>query len=336
MTVAVSFQNVSRHYGQVRAVDGVNLDIKEGEFFAMLGPSGSGKTTCLRLIGGFEQPSSGHIEIFGEAADGLPPYQRNVNTVFQDYALFPHMTIGENVAYGPMIKGVTRADRENMAREALQMVKLAGYESRRPSQLSGGQRQRVALARALINQPKVLLLDEPLGALDLKLREEMQEELKDLQRQIGITFVFVTHDQSEALSMADRVAIFNEGRIVQEGPPAEVYERPRNRFAANFVGSSNVLDPEFSTSHGGPRNWCSLRPEKIGVSSGWMPLPTGQCGTKGEVTSVSYQGAVTRVSAHIGPVKLVAAVPPGAQTLKVGDTVNLFWKRESLQPMEDE
>jgi putative spermidine/putrescine transport system ATP-binding protein len=336
MAVAVSFQNVSRHYGKVRAVDDVNLKIEEGEFFAMLGPSGSGKTTCLRLIGGFEQPSSGHIEIFGEAAEGLPPYKRNVNTVFQDYALFPHMSIGENVAYGPMIRGIPRADRDAMARESLQMVKLGGYESRKPSQLSGGQRQRVALARALVNQPKVLLLDEPLGALDLKLREEMQEELRDLQRQIGITFVFVTHDQGEALSMADRVAIFNEGRIVQEGRPSEVYEKPRTRFAARFVGSSNVLDSDFCSTHGGPRNWCSLRPEKIGVSSGWMPLPTGLCGTKGEITSVNYQGAVTRVTAQSGAIRLTASVPPGGHALKVGDTVNLFWKRESLQPMEDE
>jgi putative spermidine/putrescine transport system ATP-binding protein len=336
MAVAVSFQNVSRHYGKVRAVDDLNLQIEEGEFFAMLGPSGSGKTTCLRLIGGFEQPSSGHIEIFGEAAEGLPPYQRNVNTVFQDYALFPHMSIGENVAYGPMIKGVPRADREAMARNALEMVKLSGYEERKPSQLSGGQRQRVALARALVNQPKVLLLDEPLGALDLKLREEMQEELKDLQRQLGITFIFVTHDQGEALSMADRVAIFNEGRIVQEGPSADVYERPRTRFAATFVGSSNVIDPDFSSSHGGPHSWCSLRPEKIGVSSGWMPLPTGQCGTKGEVTSASYQGAVTRVTVQSGGTKLTASIQPSAQAFKPGDTINLFWKRESLVPMEDE
>ena len=215
MSPAVKFVNVCRHFGPVRAVDGVTLDIAEGEFFAMLGPSGSGKTTCLRLIAGFEQPTEGHIEIFGETAEGVPPYKRNVNTVFQDYALFPHMTVGENVAYGLMIKGVPRAERERRARDALAMVKLAGYEDRRPSQLSGGQRQRVALARALVNGPKVLLLDEPLGALDLKLREQMQEELKALQKKLGITFVFVTHDQGEALSMADRVAIFNDGKIVQ-------------------------------------------------------------------------------------------------------------------------
>jgi len=230
MTTAVSFQNVSRHFGSVRAVDDVTLTIASGEFFAMLGPSGSGKTTCLRLIAGFEQPTNGHIEIFGETAEGLPPYRRNVNTVFQDYALFPHMTILENVGYGLMVKGVPRVAREKKALETLDLVELKGFDARRPSQLSGGQRQRVALARALVNEPKVLLLDEPLGALDLKLREQMQVELKTLQRNLGITFVFVTHDQGEALSMADRVAIFNHGRIVQVGAPEDIYERPRNRF----------------------------------------------------------------------------------------------------------
>ena len=218
----------------MRAVDGVTLDIAAGEFFAMLGPSGSGKTTCLRLIAGFEQPDEGHIEIFGETAEGVPPYKRNVNTVFQDYALFPHMTVGENVAYGLMIKGVGRGRARSKAKDALDMVKLAGYEERRPAQLSGGQRQRVALARALVNGPKVLLLDEPLGALDLKLREQMQEELKALQKELGITFVFVTHDQGEALSMADRVAIFNDGKIVQVGTPADIYERPQLALCRRF------------------------------------------------------------------------------------------------------
>ena len=213
--IAVSFQKVSRHFGQVRAVDSVDLDIARGEFFAMLGPSGSGKTTCLRLIAGFEQPTSGHIEIAGETAEGVPPYRRNVNTVFQDYALFPHMNVLDNVAYGLMVRGMGAAARRAKADEALKLVALGGYGSRRPGQLSGGQRQRVALARALVNEPKVLLLDEPLGALDLKLREQMQVELKTLQRKLGITFVFVTHDQGEALSMADRVAIFNDGKIVR-------------------------------------------------------------------------------------------------------------------------
>ena len=295
MTPAVRFQNASRRFGSVRAVDGVTLDIVEGEFFAMLGPSGSGKTTCLRLIAGFEQPDEGHIEIFGETAEGVPPYKRNVNTVFQDYALFPHMTVGENVAYGLRIKGVGRADREAKARNALAMVKLAGYEDRRPAQLSGGQRQRVALSRALVNGPKVLLLDEPLGALDLKLREQMQEELKALQKELGITFVFVTHDQGEALSMANRVAVFNEGRIIQVGSPADVYERPQSRFVADFVGSSNVLSPAFASGHGGAAKWTSLRPEKIGVFPSGTPVPEGHAHTDGEIKMISYQGAVTRL-----------------------------------------
>ena len=234
MTAAVLFENVSRHFGAVRAVDAVDLAVAEGEFFAMLGPSGSGKTTCLRLMAGFEQPTGGHIEIFGETAEGVPPYRRSVNTVFQDYALFPHLSILDNVAYGLMVKGVAKDERRRAAEDALAMVKLPGYGVRRPGQLSGGQRQRVALARALVNKPKVLLLDEPLGALDLKLREQMQEELKSLQKSLGITFVFVTHDQGEALSMADRIAVFNDGKIQQLGTPEEVYKQPRTRFRRRF------------------------------------------------------------------------------------------------------
>src|SRR5687767_7409547 len=281
MVAAVSFQSVSRHFGSVRAVDAASFEIAAGEFFAMLGPSGSGKTTCLRLIAGFDQPTSGHIEIFGETAEGIPPYRRNVNTVFQDYALFPHMNVLENVGYGLMVKGVGRTERERQAREALAMVKLAGMEARRPSQLSGGQRQRVALARALVNRPKVLLLDEPLGALDLKLREQMQVELKALQQALGITFVFVTHDQGEALSMADRVAIFNEGRLVQIGTPEDVYERPQTRFVADFVGSSNLLEPAFSAAHGGYHGWASLRPEKIRVAPAGTRWADSSAGVEG-------------------------------------------------------
>ncbi len=219
MTAAVLFSKVSRHYGLVKALDEVDLEVLEGEFFVMLGPSGSGKTTCLRQIAGFEQPTSGHIEIFGETAEGVPPFRRNVNTVFQDYALFPHLNVLDNVAYGLMIRGIAKTERYRSAEEALDLIALPGLGKRRAGELSGGQRQRVALARALVNKPRVLLLDEPLGALDLKLREQMQEELKILHRQLGITFIFVTHDQNEALSMADRVALFNQGRIVQVGTP---------------------------------------------------------------------------------------------------------------------
>jgi putative spermidine/putrescine transport system ATP-binding protein len=335
MPPAVRFVNISRRFGSVRAVDGVTLDIVEGEFFAMLGPSGSGKTTCLRLIAGFEQPDEGHIEIFGDTAEGVPPYKRNVNTVFQDYALFPHMTVGENVAYGLMIKGVPRADREAKARDALAMVKLAGYEQRRPAQLSGGQRQRVALSRALVNGPKVLLLDEPLGALDLKLREQMQEELKALQKELGITFVFVTHDQGEALSMANRVAIFNDGKIVQVGSPSDVYERPQSRFVADFVGSSNVLSPTFASRHGGAAKWTSLRPEKIGVFPTGTPAPAAHAYTDGEIKAVSYQGAVTRLCAEAEEMRITAELPAGAAPFKEGDRVRLIWPQAAMVTMEE-
>ena len=335
MSPAVRFINVCRHFGSVRAVDGVTLDIAEGEFFAMLGPSGSGKTTCLRLIAGFEQPNEGHIEIFGETAEGVPPYKRNVNTVFQDYALFPHMTVGENVAYGLMIKGVDRAEREAKAKDALSMVKLAGYEQRRPSQLSGGQRQRVALARALVNGPKVLLLDEPLGALDLKLREKMQEELKALQKQLGITFVFVTHDQGEALSMADRVAIFNDGKIIQVESPADIYERPRSQFVADFVGSSNVLSPAFSSGHGGMAKWTSLRPEKIGVFPSGSAVPAAHSHTDGVIKMISYQGAVTRLGVEAERLRITAEVPAGAACFQEGDSVRLIWPKSAMVTMED-
>jgi putative spermidine/putrescine transport system ATP-binding protein len=335
MSSAVCFRNVSRRFGSVRAVDGVTLDIMEGEFFAMLGPSGSGKTTCLRLIAGFEQPSEGHIEIFGETAEGVPPYKRNVNTVFQDYALFPHMTVGENVAYGLRIKGVPKAEREAKAREALAMVKLAQYGERRPSQLSGGQRQRVALARALVNGPKVLLLDEPLGALDLKLREQMQEELKALQKKLGITFVFVTHDQGEALSMADRVAIFNDGKIVQVGSPTDVYERPQSRFVADFVGSSNVLSPEFASSHGGVAKWTSLRPEKVGVFAPGAKVPAQSAHADGEVKMISYQGSVTRFSVETENARITAELPAGGASFEQGDTVRLIWPKSAMVTMED-
>ena len=334
MPAAVRFENVSRRFGAVRAVDGVTLDIEQGEFFAMLGPSGSGKTTCLRLIAGFEQPDEGHIEIFGQAVEGVPPYKRNVNTVFQDYALFPHMTVGENVAYGLMIKGMAKSERETKARGALEMVKLGGYGDRRTAQLSGGQRQRVALARALVNGPKALLLDEPLGALDLKLREQMQEELKFLQKDLGITFVFVTHDQGEALSMADRVAIFNDGKIVQVGTPSDVYERPASRFVADFVGSSNVLSPEFAAAHGGTAKWTSLRPERISVVAQETKLDASQAHADGIITVVSYQGSVTRVGVTVAGTRLTAEVPARAAQFKQGDAVRLVWNVASMMPMD--
>jgi putative spermidine/putrescine transport system ATP-binding protein len=315
-------------------VDGVSFDIAEGEFFAMLGPSGSGKTTCLRLVAGFDQPTAGHLEIFGESMEGIPPYRRNVNTVFQDYALFPHLNVLQNVAYGLKVKGVRRGERERQALESLAMVKLTGMEARRPSELSGGQRQRVALARALVNRPKVLLLDEPLGALDLKLREEMQLELKALQQALGITFVFVTHDQSEALSMADRVAIFNEGRIAQVGTPQEVYERPKTRFVAGFVGSSNVLDPEFSSTHGGVRAWTSIRPEKIRILPADSRAADGHRWVRGKVSSVLYQGPAVRITVDVKGTVLTVALPADAPQVAAGDLVALSWRTEAAHALE--
>ncbi|MBD9447506.1 MULTISPECIES: ABC transporter ATP-binding protein [unclassified Rhizobium] len=326
MIPAVRFQQVSRHFGPVRAVDSVDLEIAPGEFFAMLGPSGSGKTTCLRLIAGFEQPTGGHIEIFGETAEGIPPYRRNVNTVFQDYALFPHLNILDNVAYGLMVKGVGRPERTKAAEQALELVKLPGYGARKPGQLSGGQRQRVALARALVNKPKVLLLDEPLGALDLKLREQMQEELKSLQRALGITFIFVTHDQGEALSMADRVAVFNNGGIVQEGTPHDIYRRPKTRFVADFVGSSNVIAPDMMTALGGEKRWASLRPEAIHVA--------GE-GVEARVEHASFLGAATRLSVDIRGTRLHVMLPAGANVPDVGTSVRLVWQPVDVHYMDD-
>lgn len=330
MPSAVSFQKVSRHFGQVRAVDAVDLEVAPGEFFAMLGPSGSGKTTCLRLIAGFEQPTAGHIEIFGERAEGVPPYRRNVNTVFQDYALFPHLNVIDNVAYGLMVKGVGKAERAKAAEEALSLVRLPGYGARRPGQLSGGQRQRVALARALVNRPKVLLLDEPLGALDLKLRENMQEELKLLQKSLGITFIFVTHDQGEALSMADRVAVFNDGRIMQIGAPQEIYQRPASRFVADFVGSSNVLPPDFVQRWSGERRWGSLRPEAIRVAPG----AAGE-GVPAKVVALNYLGAATRLALDAEGLRLHATLPAGQAVPAQGEAVVLTFNRDQLHLMDE-
>jgi putative spermidine/putrescine transport system ATP-binding protein len=277
--------NLTRHYGEVVAVAGIDLEIERGEFFTLLGPSGSGKTTTLRMIAGFEDPSGGTIELAGEDVSGVPPYDRAVNTVFQDYALFPHMTVGENVAYGLRIAGVGKTERAQRRDEALEMVRLPGYGDRKPGELSGGQRQRVALARAIVNRPKVLLLDEPLGALDLKLREQMQVELKSIQGEVGITFVYVTHDQDEALTMSDRIAVFNEGRIEQVSSPVELYEQPATEFVAGFVGVSNLLERDGTRF--------TIRPEKIQLVDG-AATPNGLRTERGRIADVSYAGMVTR------------------------------------------
>jgi putative spermidine/putrescine transport system ATP-binding protein len=276
---------LTKRYGDVTAVDGVDLEIRRGEFFTMLGPSGSGKTTTLRLIAGFELPDAGRVELAGTDVSDQPPYARDVNTVFQDYALFPHMSVLENVEYGLRIRKVPKPERRRRAEETLEIVRLPGLGHRRPAQLSGGQRQRVALARALVNRPRVLLLDEPLGALDLKLRQEMQVELKRIQGEVGITFVYVTHDQEEALTMSDRLAVFNAGRIEQVGPPAEVYERPGSSFIAGFVGVSNILE------RGGRR--FTVRPEKVRLLEAGEPSE-GLHVEEGIIRDVSYAGMITR------------------------------------------
>jgi len=328
MTTAVQFLDVSRHFGPVKAVDRVDLTIAEGSFFAMLGPSGSGKTTCLRLISGFEKPTDGQIRIFGQDVSDTPPHLRNVNTVFQDYALFPHLNVRDNVAYGLMVKGMARAARYAEAEEMLALVKLDGYGDRKPAQLSGGQRQRVALARALVNRPRVLLLDEPLGALDLKLREAMQDELKALQHRLGLTFVFVTHDQHEALSMADSLAVFNEGRIAQIGTPQDIYDRPATRFVADFVGSSNVLPPALTKALGGPERWASLRPEATRLSA------TGP--VTGTVTALRYLGSGTRVVLRAGETEIAALVPAGLPVPAEGDMTSITFDSGALHLMGGE
>src|SRR5215469_8028637 len=279
-TPAVSLRGLRKSFGAVEAVAGVDLDIADGEFFSVLGPSGSGKTTILRAIAGFEQPTAGTVLLGGQDVTRIAPFDRDVNTVFQDYALFPHLNVVQNVGYGLRVKGVGRAECRHRAHEALEMVQLNGFGERRPAQLSGGQRQRVALARALVNRPRVLLLDEPLGALDLKLRQDMQIELKRIQREVGITFVCVTHDQEEALTMSDRVAVFNRGRVEQIGAPAEVYERPASAFVAGFVGTSNLLSGEAAQRILGRTGVFSVRPEKIQLIAAGTPTPAG-CITAG-------------------------------------------------------
>ncbi len=338
MSAAVCLDRVSCTFGTgaqaVRAVDGVDLEIGAGEFFTLLGPSGSGKTTVLRMIGGFTLPSSGRVLIDGQDMSRQPPYARPVNTVFQDYALFPHMSVRDNVAYPLMVRKMARAQREARADELLALVQLPGVALRRPAQLSGGQRQRVALARALISQPQLLLLDEPLGALDLKLREQMQSELKALQRRLGITFVFVTHDQHEALSMSDRIGVFNRGRLEQVGTPQQIYDTPATRFVAQFVGAANVLEGAVAqrlTGHAA----ALLRPERItlGAAAGAR--------ASGTVTEVQYFGSFTRLRVDLGDTPLQADLGAGAAagaggamgTVGSGSTVHLHWDAAAVHAL---
>jgi putative spermidine/putrescine transport system ATP-binding protein len=340
LTAAVEFRAVARTFGTVRAVDDVSLSVEPGEFFAMLGPSGSGKTTCLRLIAGFDLPDAGHVLLDGQDVSDVPPYERSVNTVFQDYALFPHMSVLENVAYGPRVRKVAAGERNSLAREMLELVKLNGFEDRRPAQLSGGQKQRVALARALINQPKVLLLDEPLGALDLKLREEMQIELRNLQRRLAITFIYVTHDQGEALSMSDRVAVFNRGRIEQMASARELYMKPRTPFVARFVGGANVAEGEAAEKLSGGRCAFAVRTENVQV----MPI-TDTASTASMVTAegtlldVQYHGATSRWQVRLDLGEVFSATRNAAEISRLprapGDRVRLAWARESMVALED-
>jgi len=336
---AVQLEGVAKHYGDVVAVEQLDLEILDGEFFSMLGPSGSGKTTTLRMIAGFELPTSGRVLLQGEDVSHRPPFERDVNTVFQDYALFPHMTVGDNVGYGLMVRKVPRPEREARVTDALTMVRLDGYERRRPGQLSGGQRQRVALARALVNRPRVLLLDEPLGALDLKLREEMQIELKAIQQEVGITFIYVTHDQAEALTMSDRLAVFNRGRIEQVGSPAEVYERPATRFVAGFVGTSNLISGEVAQAICGDAGTYTVRPEKIRLAAPDAAPGADETSALGRIRDVVYLGPDTRyiVALDAGGDLVVTQQNLATSSMEAlearGRAVRLIWKRQHNLPV---
>jgi ABC-type Fe3+/spermidine/putrescine transport system ATPase subunit len=333
---AIRLTGLTKQFGPITAVDGVDLEIAAGEFFSMLGPSGSGKTTVLRLIAGFEQPTAGRIELFGRDVTTRAPFERDVNTVFQDYALFPHMNVPENVAYGLRVRGVGRAARKERALRALASVRLEQLAGRKPSQLSGGQRQRVALARATVVQPKVLLLDEPLGALDLKLREQMQVELKQIQRELGITFIFVTHDQEEALTLSDRIAVFNAGRIEQLGTPAELYERPASRFVADFVGTSNLFDADRSHALLGRDGHHSVRPEKMTVTREGLTGP-GVRNAPGTVVEAIYLGSGIRLVVDLDAGTRVTVLEQNDRDRvhddERGDRVVVSWHDDDVVPL---
>ncbi|MGE0218886.1 ABC transporter ATP-binding protein [Mycolicibacterium sp.] len=337
---------VRKEFGETRnrvvAVEDVDLTIGDGELFAILGPSGSGKTTLLRLIAGFEKPTAGTIKLGGKDVTALPPARRDTNTVFQQYALFPHMTVTENVEYGLRVRGVGRAERRHRAAEALEMVRLSGQVTRKPAELSGGQQQRVALARALVGRPRVLLLDEPLGALDLKLREQMQVELKAIQRDVGITFVIVTHDQDEALTLCDRLVVLNDGRIEQLGAAREVYENPANRFVADFVGTSNVLDADAAVALLGRPGTFAIRPERIEVLDPGAAAPASHRTVTADIAEVVYAGPVTRVAATVTgvaglatPVRLTATLlsAEASTTIEHAAPVVLAWPDSAVRDL---
>ncbi len=320
----VSITGLSKSFGDVKAVDNVSLEILDGEFLTLLGPSGSGKTTVLRMIAGFEKPDAGSIKLDGIEVSELPPYERAVNTVFQDYALFPHFTVRENIEYGLRIKKVPADKRLIASEQALAQVRLGGYGDRKPSQLSGGQRQRVALARALINKPKVLLLDEPLGALDLKLREQMQLELKEIQREVGITFIFVTHDQEEALTMSDQIAVFNEGKIVQVDTPREIYEKPASAFVSEFVGQTNKISSQSAIKANLGDSSFNIRPEYLTISKEGKS-PNSDREISGELKDIIFGGAITKYLVSTSAGELISTQTTSLSGLEIGDQITLSW-----------
>jgi putative spermidine/putrescine transport system ATP-binding protein len=330
----VSLRGVNKYFNEVHAVANLDLDVKAGEFFSMLGPSGSGKTTVLRLIAGFENASSGRVVIESQDVTDLAPFDRPVNTVFQDYALFPHMSIQDNVEYGLRTRKVPKAERAKQALEAIDSVKLSHLSQRLPHKLSGGQRQRIALARALVLRPKVLLLDEPLGALDKQLREEMQVELKRIQREAGITFIFVTHDQEEAMRMSDRIAVFNEGSIEQIGTPQEVYEKPQTKFVASFLGVSNIFDGAAAKEIFGSSTMVNIRPERIKLVPADTKLNTGESGVVGTIIEASYIGATTiyliqtQSGQRVIATRLNEELPDQINRYETGDRVGAVWKSD--------
>ena len=337
---AVSLEDVVKRFGDVIAVDGVTLAVAPGEFFSLLGPSGSGKTTCLRMIAGFEQPTSGRVLLGGRDVSGLPPFEREVNTVFQDYALFPHMTVAQNVGYGLMVRKTSKDERNRRVADALEMVRLEQLGNRKPGQLSGGQRQRVALARSLVLRPKVVLLDEPLGALDLKLRQAMQIELKEIQQEVSLTFIYVTHDQEEALTMSDRLAVFNLGKVEQVGSPAEVYERPATAFVAGFIGVSNILDGEAARLITGSDHAFTIRPEKIAIVPLDAEAGESRCTATGSVREVVYLGAITRYIVELDVGGELVVMQQNLETSSMealqvrGKAVRLRWDRSNNRPVE--
>ncbi len=337
-SIAVRFENVNRAFGEIKAVDNLSFYVEDGEFFSMLGPSGSGKTTCLRLIAGFEIPDSGTISIHDHDISQVPPYERDVNTVFQDYALFPHMNVIQNVAYSLMLNKIPKKEQNEKAEEMLELVQLPGLGKRKPSELSGGQRQRVALARSLINHPSVLLLDEPLGALDLKLREQMQFELKALQKKVGITFIYVTHDQQEALNMSDRIAVFNQGKIEQIGTTTEIYETPQTLFVARFVGSSNIIDTVLAEKLLIKKGTYSIHPERIQLLKLEEKISSEQfvCLT-GKVVDIQYQGSSFKYMIRIDDQHEITTEQQNLRSLgdsiykpSIGNEVKIVWNRLDL------